>query len=323
MDEEFKREGPMVEIEAPARLHLGFYNIKLRSRLFGGLGLAVTAPSYRMRIYRSSRLSCEGAQVERVSRVLSEAASRLDVPGARVVVDEAIPEHVGLGSTTQLTLSIYYGLTLLYNLKVRVDEIAEISGRGRISRVGVEAFKRGGFIVDSGRTAKGRPKTMARLNFPLRWSIVTVTPSGKRGFREEEESMEVLMPYHPPRSIQRRMLELTFLGIVPGIIERDFNLFTSSLERLQVTVGSFYSTVQGGVFCCEESMIATELIKELGGRGVGQSSWGPTVYGFFRTRASAERAAGEIVDRLSEVGIKATVRVIRGRNRGAKVNVLG
>jgi beta-ribofuranosylaminobenzene 5'-phosphate synthase len=52
--------------------------------------------------------------------------------------------------------------------------------------------------------------------------------------------------------------------------------------------------------------------------GAGQSSWGPAVYGVTdATNADAAREAGEAA--LIAAGVDGTVRLVRGRNRGARV----
>jgi beta-ribofuranosylaminobenzene 5'-phosphate synthase len=52
--------------------------------------------------------------------------------------------------------------------------------------------------------------------------------------------------------------------------------------------------------------------------GAGQSSWGPAVYGVTdAAHADAAREAGE--DALAAAGVEGAVRVVRGRNRGARV----
>jgi beta-ribofuranosylaminobenzene 5'-phosphate synthase len=52
--------------------------------------------------------------------------------------------------------------------------------------------------------------------------------------------------------------------------------------------------------------------------GAGQSSWGPAVYGVTdATNADAAREAGEAA--LAAADVDGAVRLVRGRNRGARV----
>jgi len=55
---------------------------------------------------------------------------------------------------------------------------------------------------------------------------------------------------------------------------------------------------------------------------VGQSSWGPTIFGVTdESMADRARAAGE--DALATAGVDGTVRVVRARNEGARVQAAG
>jgi predicted sugar kinase len=68
-------------------------------------------------------------------------------------------------------------------------------------------------------------------------------------------------------------------------VERNIQAFGENLTRLQEIVGAMFSQAQGGVFQPESAPLIKKL-KEIGAEGVGQSSWGPTVYSLFDSEKS-------------------------------------
>jgi predicted sugar kinase len=85
------------------------------------------------------------------------------------------------------------------------------------------------------------------------------------------------------------------LGLLPALVERDLRSFGEALERIQADVGALFAPVQGGAFADPRSAALVELLRTSGLVGVGQSSWGPTLYGF--TDAPAD-ARSSILERL-------------------------
>ena len=55
----------------------------------------------------------------------------------------------------------------------------------------------------------------------------------------------------------------------------------TAVTRLQQLVGKCFNPVQQGYYTHEMSTRLIESMLEAGAAGAGQSSWGPTVYGFF------------------------------------------
>lgn len=80
---------------------------------------------------------------------------------------------------------------------------------------------------------------------------------------------------------------------MPGLAERDVEEFGGALTRIQQRVGDAFAPVQNGRF----HPLATPMIDalaEFGAAGVGQSSWGPTVYGIVGWEAEGERIANAV-----------------------------
>ncbi|NIQ97303.1 MAG: GHMP kinase, partial [Desulfuromonadales bacterium] len=67
-----------------------------------------------------------------------------------MTVEEAIPEHVGLGSGTQLGLAVAAAMTRLHGLELDSSELLRRLDRGLRSGIGIGAFRMGGVLLDGG-----------------------------------------------------------------------------------------------------------------------------------------------------------------------------
>lgn len=319
-------------VESSARLHLGFYNFFEDGVAYGGLGVAIEVPRVRIRVERGVGFTVT-SRVEglELSDVVSRVREGLAVSGVSVTVEEAFPRHAGLGSTTQLALSIGYGISRLLNLGYSVRELAALLGRGRDSGVGVAAFEYGGFIVDGGRVVSGRveppktardiPEIIFRSSLPSDWYFIVITPHGVRGLDEVRERSAMDYPQPLPRDLQYELYKLLLLHIIPSVIRGDAEVFGRAVTRLQVVVGSYFSKFQGGVYCCREVEEIVRGMLEAGAYGAGQSSWGPTAYGITRGRDSAARILQKTLDRLERYGVECSYYIARARVGGASVEV--
>src|SRR5207245_11444137 len=72
--------------------------------------------------------------------------------------------------------------------------------------------------------------------------------------------------------------------------------FGAALGEVQRITGGWFASAQGGVFARGETEELVERLRAWGATGVGQSSWGPAVYGIVdnpgASRGLAERARG-------------------------------
>jgi predicted sugar kinase len=82
---------------------------------------------------------------------------------------------------------------------------------------------------------------------------------------------------------------------MPAIVEHDLTSFGQALEEIQRRVGEGFAPAQGGTFARPEFETILEVMRIEGLKGVGQSSWGPTLYGF--SDSPHENRAG-VLDRL-------------------------
>jgi beta-ribofuranosylaminobenzene 5'-phosphate synthase len=201
---------------------------------------------------------------------------------ARIQVVSAPADHIGLGVGTQLSLAVVRVVLKLAGCSdPSVETLAELSGRGRRSGIGLHGFLHGGLIVDGGRRDENRPPPLvAHVPFPEDWSVLVLQPPGPRG-RHGPDELRAFSDL-PPLSerITERLCRLVLLGILPAVAERDLSAFGQALVELQNHVGSAFSPLQGGLYASPESEALIAELTRLGLVGAGQSSWGPTIYAF-------------------------------------------
>ncbi len=309
-----------VIVEACARLHLGFYNIRGGGRCYGGIGVSIDKPCVRLEAEKAEAVEA-GKELLGPLKLLRD---HYGLGGVRVRLRETIPRHVGLGSTTQLYLAAARAYLELYGARFDAVEVAALLGRAKVSGVGLYSFTGGGLIIDAGRpeNCEGCVASLAaRIRVPPRWRFIVVTPKGRRGLTEREEAVILENPRPMPRDRQSRLYEILLTGLLPALAEDRPDVFGRHLTEYQEILGSYYSGHQGGIFATPESEIAAKLLLKAGAYGVGQSSWGPSIYGVSDS-ARARRVAAETSRLLAEEGVKAEVLVARPRNRGAKVRLV-
>jgi beta-RFAP synthase len=151
---------------------------------------------------------------------------------------------------------------------------------------------------------------------PDDWRCVLAIPSAEPGLSgpAEEEAFARLRP-DPARAALMAQLVLT--SLLPGLADRDLAEFGAALTRLQELVGEAFAPAQGGVFHPRAGALVEAMLR-FGAPGVGQSSWGPAVYGI----VGSEDAGRELADRMeAELAGGGRVELVRFANRGARVEL--
>lgn len=311
-----------IEVETGARIHLGFYGIRPGYREYGGLGIYIDGVGYKIIVKEHEHDLVKGCQAGRVTEVINEVRAQFKTTKHYMIeVQKCIPEHVGLGSTTQLKLALYSAILRLEGIVTSLENIAVKAGVGSISGVGFYGFKYGGLIVDSGRRQGNElVGLLARYEFPENWYIAVVVPATRhRVFGEVEE--KYMMTYTTiNESSYCRALEIVFRRLLPAVVERNFTDFVTSVEELDKLTSNYFAA-QKGRFCCKESEVVATALKEAGGEGIGQSSWGPTIYAFFETRKAAENAIKYVEEVTGNKFSFYYIGVLSARNYGARVSL--
>ena len=135
--------------------------------------------------------------------------------------------------------------------------------------------------MDGGRRRpEGIPPLLSRVEFPAEWSILVLTPRREPGLHGPGEVRAFAELPPSPDALTDRLCRLVLLGLLPAAIERDLARFGEALDELQRRVGEGFAPAQGGTFARPELEAIAGVLRSEGLQGVGQSSWGPTLYGF-------------------------------------------
>lgn len=296
----------MTTVSSGARLHIGFQNLSLaHRRLYGGIGMMVTAPRVTVSAHPEDNIICDHDRAQKYAR---RAADLLDVPGATVTVHESLPAHQGLGSGTQLALTVYSAIAQAYDLSCNSREAAPALGRGGRSGVGVGVFEHGGMIVDAGHPTsmftgdppeRGNwtvPPVIANHPAPANWRVAVVIPDippGRSG-TEEDQSIRAIIEQADP-TIADRISTVLSQQLLPGWVTGDIELTGKAINRIGQLNGSWYSREQGGVYRPSIASLIADLQDCEQLTGIGQSSWGPTVFGL--TTAENTEVVQQAIDR--------------------------
>lgn len=292
------RDHRAVFVETRARLHFGVLDLLgAGGRWFGGIGAAAPGPRLLVSAAPSEGILVEGEDGERAERFARLVLEHYQIAGGvRVRVHRALPSHAGLGSGTQLALAVGRAVTELNDVVARAPELSMLLGRAGRSAVGTWTFEDGGLVLEGGRrrTGGGVAPLLARLRFPDAWRCVVVVPASLSGISGEAESAALNGLPRPPAREVERVAHLVLVRLLPAVVEDEIDTFGEALTEIQVTTGRWFAEVQGGAFVRGPSSDLVRCMLEWGARGVGQSSWGPAVYGF----AQGDEAGARLAERV-------------------------
>ncbi len=294
-------------LEAPARLHFGVLDLRGDlGRRFGGLGAAVPAPSLLLEARPAGGVSARGPDAARAAEFARRFLRFHGVDGgADMVVHRAIPAHSGLGSGTQLGLAVARVLAELHGLPAEPPALARAVGRGRRSAIGTWTFALGGFIVEGGRhpDRDALAPLLARYEVPAAWRCVVAVPPGTPGLSGDAEAAAFdRLPPPPEREVQR-VAHLVLMQLLPALVEGDLAGFGAALSTIQRVTGAWFAPSQGGVFAAGRGRELIDRMADWGVPGVGQSSWGPAVYGIVEGPERAREVAGKLRGLLAGHGL--------------------
>jgi beta-ribofuranosylaminobenzene 5'-phosphate synthase len=312
------------EVFAPARLHLGFLDVgSTLGRQFGSLGLTIEGIGTRVRISRAPDRSDATDASERAAHLLTALSERYSGLGVlQLAVREMIPEHIGLGSGTQLGLAIAAGLAAIAGERVSARTLAERVERGARSGIGIGAFELGGFLVDGGKgPGDAAAPIIARAEFPDAWRVILIFDHERRGlFGEAEKAAFDALPPFPVQSAAH-LCHITLLRLLPGLVEAAFGPVADALGEISARVGDHFAPVQGGPFASPRVARILGWLRDAGFAGVGQSSWGPTGFALIASEAEAGQVRDDLARRFGEDD-KLSFKICAGRNRGADIRRL-
>jgi beta-RFAP synthase len=292
--------GEWVYVESPARLHFGVLDLRgSLGRWFGGIGAAAPAPTLLVSAAPADVLEVVGEEADRATEAASRFLAFHSLKGAaRVRVHRSLPAHAGLGSGTQLSLAVGRALAELYGTVTDAPSLARASGRAQRSAIGTWTFAAGGLVLEGGRRRDGArvAPLLARLPFPRTWRCIVVVPEAERGLSGQAEAEAFARLPPPPQAEVEGVAHRVLMALLPAIAEGDLATFGAALSAVQEITGRWFGPVQGGTYAPGASEELVRRLAEWGASGVGQSSWGPAVYGIVEGedagRRLAERARG-------------------------------
>lgn len=315
----------IVQVHAPSRLHFGMFSFGQNGiREFGGAGAMIVAPGLKLRITPADRLTATGPVSERALRIAEQLLARTPkkVSGTfSIEVLSAPREHVGLGVGTQLALAVAAGIRRWFgDDDLPATELAAMVGRAKRSAVGTYGFAQGGLIVEAGKHEDERfSPLLARVTLPEAWRFVLFIPKRAAGLSGAQEGRAFAelppVPIATTAELTREALE----QLVPAAVQGNFDAFSESLYRFNHLAGQCFASQQYGAYADEHTSNLVGNLRGQGICGVGQTSWGPTVFALQPDEQTAQRVVQQFRD--SALADRYDLVVTAIANHGASVRV--
>ena len=283
-----------VTVSAPCRLHFGLLSFgNTEGRQYGGVGAMISRPGLSLRIEEHDRFDCEGPLKSRVCEFVDAWLSNspgVDRLKCRIEIVTAPRQHIGLGTGTQLGLAVAAGLNTFHGLDEKsVCQLAKSVGRGRRSAVGTHGFLRGGLIHEKGKVDSGQLSPLARrIALPREWRFVLLVPRRDVGLSGTLESNAFVRAGSVSTDVTKKLLHELHQNLLPSAESGNFEAFSESLFRYGYNAGKCFVGQQDSPFSSKSLASHVARIRDRGIRGVGQSSWGPTLFALFDSDGAAE-----------------------------------
>lgn len=313
----------LVRVSAPSRLHFGLLRFaQAEGPSYGGLGMMIDRPRVVVRLQPADRWQAVGPLADRALVYAKQALAawpHRSVHALELQISAAAPPHCGLGTGTQLALAVAVGLRKVCGQpQAELGELVAVVRRGQRSAVGSHGFFRGGLLWETGRLAEETLGRLARrVVMPDAWRVVLITPLHDHGLYGDQEvqAFEQLPPVSP--EVTQRLKELAESEILPAADRADLPRFGESVFQYGRLAGSCFAAIQGGPYASPRIARTIDRLRCLGVAGVGQSSWGPTVFAL----VADDNAAAALIDRLKSCPECADCRLSLAApdNQGARV----
>lgn len=312
-----------ISVRTGSRLHFGLWAWGERHpREFGGVGMMLEQPELVVAVEAAPQFEASGPLADRLQAFAERCQAAwgwATLPACRLSTPRVPPQHAGFGLGTQLGLAVTQGLASWHQSPVTsAAEFARIAGRAKRSSVGTYGFLQGGLLVDRGKQAGDHVGELAnRVAIPSAWRVVLITPRHTRGVAGEAERAAFAKLPAVPLEVTAELQHLAEAAMVPAAETGDFDHFSQSLFEYGHLAGRCFASVQGGPYASESVESLVRWLRSEGIDGVGQSSWGPTVFAFTRSATEATQLAKQL-QQSPQAGAFDLV-ITKAKNQGAAV----
>ncbi len=322
----------VIRVTTPSRLHFGLFSfgyeaaeeVNRSPRQFGGVGAMIAGPGITVKLKAAERLEVAGPLADRAARFARLATAALGVvgePACRIEIASAPREHVGLGTGTQLALAVAAAMHAFFGRPPPLPaDLARTVGRGQRSAIGTHGFAAGGLLVEAGKRTVGEVSPLvARAELPGEWRFVLLIPRTTAGLSSDDEREAFFRLPPVPREVTKALAAEALLHLLPAAVEADFGEFSRSLYHYGQLAGNCFAAQQHGAYHNPHTAELAAQLRELGVEGVGQSSWGPTLFALLPDEPSAQDAAARLQARtdLSDYECQ----IVAPNNHGARLDV--
>lgn len=310
-------------IECGSRLHFGLWAWGAEhARQFGGVGMMIDEPRLTLLFSPADQFDATGPLADRIASVAKSCAARWKLKGlptCHVELTQQPPQHAGFGVGTQLGLAVARGIAECCGLGEKsAEELSLAARRGLRSAVGTHGFELGGLLVDAGKASTDEVGTLAkRVAVPSEWRVLLITPPGTPGMAGDAERAAFAKLPSVPLATTKHLEQLAFDELVPACEAHDFDRFAEALYEYGHVAGLCFAVVQGGAYSTRQTAELVARLRQLGALGVGQSSWGPTVFAFAPNEAEAIRRRDELLANREHHEL--SVLITRALNHGANL----
>ena len=296
-----------------SRLHFGLTRVCDDDRAkYGGVGVMLESPCTRLQLRQVDQSvddpSNRAQQFAGLWLNYLRCQSNLGIDDCFIAIDcgKLPASHSGLGSGTQLAQATAAGINRLFGLPpASALEVARVLDRGQRSLIGSLGFEHGGLIVDrpllrATATESGNEFLAAQVFLPEEWRVVLIRhPGSTRTFGQRERVLFDELGKRPcPECIT--LEGLIDNGLLPAANAGNFADFSNAVYEYGRLSGEYYREIQGGPYNGPVVNGIVDNVLRLGIRGVGQSSWGPVVFGLCSDQDQACAIAHALRQSLDE-----------------------
>jgi beta-ribofuranosylaminobenzene 5'-phosphate synthase len=335
-----------LKIISPSRIHLGLIDLNGSiGRVDGGIGIALNHPNFVIEGRESSDIEIEFDKnmlnninninnninkdelKKRIYEISKKVLNHIGEEGIYLKIKNTIPQHSGLGSGTQMALSTGKLISMVYNKELDGKTLSNITGRGGTSGIGVNAFEKGGFIIDGGHTfGKGKDKEDFRpssasknvrappvlFRHDFNWDVVLTIPKGENIYGDKE--VDIFKKYCPiPLNETQKMCHLILMKMMPAVIENDIKSFGEVVNEIQ-KLGFKKIEVE------LQKDIVKELLRALQNVSYsGLSSFGPTIYSICDGKDDIQKVVETSKEFFDKNGVEGDIIITKANNKGYRV----